>query len=260
MRKIDKMSETQIDKILNKYTPSDYEVFSKGEIIQLINIAHEKENMGALGNIAKMCAYAPDDYLRKIALDSLNRLKYTNLPQVTAEQHSQEDLGEIYTRINYASRVGDSDSLRNLKTAGIILGHIGVVEYASQKLNERVSRVDVVYTLKGAIENGRGYSLDDAGTSVGRCYQALFGNSYLNRMFNRNVNGVVTPVPYSDIPTEDRKKVNQMIIGGLDFSALEKAVIDAESRTIPTDSYTTSTEVPAASEPTVSGYMMPKSA
>jgi len=233
MEDFTKMDERKLDKILNRYSAADYGQFDNKEIGQLVKIAGMKGNETALKRIKDMGCLESRIYVITVASDAFEKVRYGPAMGLNAEDHSREDVSEIYGRINYASKTKNAYALNELKRAGMLMGHIGVVEYATQMMPEEMRRpltsMDYLETLKGAIRDERG-TLDDATTSLGRCYQVFFGKSYLELKFKRQRGDSVTEISYSDIPTEDKEKVDKMILGMIDFSKLEQTVREAEAK------------------------------
>jgi len=86
--------------------------------------------------------------------------------------YSSMDVSKLYQLMNVAVKDNDNDILTKVKQAGIELGHVGVIDRASELLGTEPTRQELTDALKNAIEMKRG-SIQNPNTSIGSLYQRL---------------------------------------------------------------------------------------
>jgi len=116
------------------------------------------------------------------------------------------EVNVLYTGIN--QHRSNPDILREIKQAGIRLGHDRVIGIACKVLKEEPTPKELSDALGNAI-GVRGISIDDPATSAGTLFQRLYGETEFDRISEQIASDRIKeagpdgdPIPYDELPAE----------------------------------------------------------
>jgi hypothetical protein len=228
-----RQKENRINDILQNYISHEYRELAPKELLELTGIAAERGNVRALRAIKQAACYTNYGSVIKMSARALADVEYGPKMKDTVEDMVKTETGtgkpdvdtyELNLLINYATSIHNSEALAELKKAAIIAGDVSLMEMASKGMDKVPSRLDYFMTLEAAVKFAeKGYTINDANTSVGRCYQKIFGDGYTKwagektTMRKETVEGKEVEVPhteaitYEQVPMRDRDQIHKMI-------------------------------------------------